>query len=72
MVQVIFNRKHVAQLLACSPSTVDLLVRRGLLEYTRRWPGGPKCFLWEHVERYKARIAARTNDRLPGEDHKKR
>lgn len=52
MVQSILNRKHVAQMLSCSVSTVDNLVRRGELKYTRRWAGGPKCFLWEHVNEY--------------------
>lgn len=49
MVQSVLNRKHVAQLLSCSVGTVDNLVKRGELPFTRRWPGGPRCFLFEHV-----------------------
>jgi excisionase family DNA binding protein len=60
MVQAVLNRKHVAQLLACSVSTVDNLVRRGELSFTRRWSGGPKCFLFEHVEELKRKMLARS------------
>ena len=54
----VLNRKHVAIILACSETTVDDLVRRGLLRYTHRWPGGHRCFLWEHVAEYKAYLLA--------------
>lgn len=65
MVQTVLNRKHVAQLLSCSPSTVDNLVRRGELPYTRRWSGGPKCFLWEHVKTLEERMRARAESNRP-------
>lgn len=59
MVQEVLNRKHVAQLLACSVGTVDNLVRRGELGYTRRWSGGPKCFTWAQVNEYIERLNER-------------
>ena len=59
MVQALLNRKHVAQMLACSVGTVDNLVRRGELKYTRRWLGGPKCFTFEQVNEYVERLNGR-------------
>jgi excisionase family DNA binding protein len=59
MVQSVLNRKHVAQLLSCSVGTVDNLVRRGELKYTRRWLGGPKCFTFAQVNEYVARLNER-------------
>jgi excisionase family DNA binding protein len=59
MVQAVLHRKHVAQILSCSVSTVDNLVRRGELKHTRRWAGGPKCFTFEQVNEYLARLNER-------------
>jgi excisionase family DNA binding protein len=59
MVQALLNRKHVAQMLVCSERTVDRLVTRGELRHTRRWEGGPKCFTFEMVNEYIARLNAR-------------
>jgi excisionase family DNA binding protein len=59
MVQAVLNRRHVAQLLSCSERTVDRLVARGELKHTRRWAGGPKCFLFEHVNEYLERLKER-------------
>ena len=39
MVQSVLNHRHVAQILSCSTGTVDNLVRRGELKYTRRCTG---------------------------------
>jgi excisionase family DNA binding protein len=55
----IYNRKEVARLLSCSVGTVDNLVRRGELGYTRRWAGGPKCFTWAMVNEYIERLNER-------------
>jgi excisionase family DNA binding protein len=62
MVQSVLNRKHVAQLLSCSVGTVDNLVRRGELKYTRRWLGGYKCFTFEMVNEYVERLNARGDE----------
>ena len=48
----VYNRKDVARLLNCSPGTVDNLVRRRVLTYTRRWSGGPRCWTDSHIEAY--------------------
>jgi excisionase family DNA binding protein len=58
----IYNRKEVAQMLACSEGTVDRLAKRGLLKSTRRWSGGPKCFLRSHVEQYLEGRGGQTKD----------
>lgn len=55
----IYNRKEVGRMLSCSEGTVDRLVIRGELKYTRRWAGGPKCFTFEHVREYIARLNER-------------
>jgi excisionase family DNA binding protein len=67
MVQEVLNRRHVAQILNCSTGTVDNLVRRGELSYTRRWAGGPKCFTWKHVNEYVERLNARSKKRTAGQ-----
>ncbi|HEX8503708.1 MAG TPA: helix-turn-helix domain-containing protein [Pyrinomonadaceae bacterium] len=59
MVQSVLNRRHVALMLSCSVGTVDNLVRRGELKYTRRWVGGPKCFTFEQVNEYVRRLNER-------------
>ena len=58
----VYNRKEVAELLSCSEGTVDNLVRRGELKFTRRWLGGPKCFTFEQVNEYVERLNKRGED----------
>jgi excisionase family DNA binding protein len=62
-VTVIYTRKDMARILKCSASTVDDLVRDGVLPYTRRRPGGDRCFLPEHLEQYKRHLHEQTKVR---------
>jgi excisionase family DNA binding protein len=49
--RALVTKQELAELLRCSPSTVDRLRRRGVIESVQLMPGGAVRFRVEDVER---------------------